>query len=891
MHPQRSRGKDMLENNATLKTGDRVGNYQIEALAGAGGMGVVYKALDLKLERTVALKFLPVEVNSSEKDKERFLKEARTASSLDNPNIGVIHGVEESSDGHWFIVMAFYEGESLAQKIRKGPVPFRDAVDIAIQMAKGLEAAHTRNIVHRDVKPSNVLITRDGLVKIVDFGLARVVTSASMTQTGGTSGTVGYMSPEQSLGKAIDHRTDIWALGIVLAEMLIGQNPFSRDSVSSIVVAILNDAPRALVGVPVELQQIVYRALSKDPAHRYQSCAQLRADLENVRNSLPAASAIDPSAPTISLKSAQLQKYIDLASQSALVQAVQRKNRSWQLWVGPGAVLLIAALVLLLFPSLRSRLARTLLASDQQHIAVLPFDNVGNDPANAPLAEGLMDSLAGKLSDLDSTGKSLWVVPASEVRHRNISSPTSALRELGATVVVKGSVARNGPNVTLTVDLIDTKDLRQIGSADVQDSSGNLAALQDEVVTKLAKLMHIDAPAETAPAGGASGSPAAYESYLRALGYVQRYDTPGNLDLAITELHEAVKTDPQFALGFAELGEAYRLKDQVDPNPKWIDQVTANCTRALQLNDHLPAPYVTLGRLHTQLGKFDLALQEYQHALQLEPRNPDALMGTASTYEKMERIADAEETYKKAAALRPDYWDGYNSLGGFYNRQGKYAEAIAQFEHAAELTPDNSIVYINLAAAYLNRGDTKDVPKAEAALKKSISLSPSYAAYSNLAFLYLDSKRYDESVTMSQKALQLNDKDYKVWDNLMSAYQALNQKTNMEAARDHAIALLEQKVKAEPQDALMQISLADLYAQKGLREKAMSRVQAALARSPDNADILELAGETYETLGDRRQALDYIEKALQNGYPLESLKDSPDMQKLLSDPDFRPKGK
>jgi serine/threonine protein kinase/Flp pilus assembly protein TadD len=891
VRPHSTRGKDMLETNTTLSAGDRVGNYQILAMAGAGGMGVVYKALDLKLERTVALKFLPVEVNSNEKDKQRFLKEARTASSLDHPNIGVIHGVEESSDGHWFIVMAFYEGESLAQKIRKGPIPFRDAVDIAIEMAKGLEAAHARNIVHLDVKPSNVLITKDGLAKIVDFGLARVITSATMTQSGGTSGTVGYMSPEQSLGKAVDRRTDIWALGVVLAEMLTGRHPYWRDSVSSIVVAILNDPPREMAGVPAELQQIVYRTLSKEASHRYQSCSELRADLEKVRDSLPPATVVDPSAPTMTCKSAQFQKYIDRASQSALVHAAPHKNRRWQLWVGPAAVLLIAAFALLVFPSLRNRLAQTLLASNQQHIAVLPFDNVGNDPANAPLAEGLMDSLAGKLSDLDSSGKSLWVVPASEVRHRNISDPTSALRELGATVVAKGSVARNGPNVNLTVDLIDTKYLRQIGSANVQDSSGNLAALQDEVVTKLAKLMHISVSAETAARAGASGTPAAYESYLRALGYVERYDTPGNLDLAITELNEAVRTDPQFALGYAELGEAYRLKNQVNPNPKWIDEVTANCTRGLQLNDHLPAPYVTLGRLHTQLGKFDLALQEYQHALQLEPHNPDALMGTARTYEKMGRIAEAEEVYKKAAALRPDYWDGYNSLGNFYDAQGKYAEAIAQFQHAAELTPDNSVVYINLAAAYLDRGDPKDLPEAEAALKRSISLSPSYPAYANLAFLYMAQKRFAESVTMSQKALQLNDKDYLVWDNLMSAYQALNQKTNMEAARDHAIRLLEQNVKLQPQDAVMQASLADLYAQKGLREQAISRIEAALAQSPDDPQVLKVAAETYENIGDRHQALGYIEKALQKGYPLESLKNTTDMQNLLSDSNFRPNGK
>jgi eukaryotic-like serine/threonine-protein kinase len=873
----------MLNSN-TLNPGDRAGNYEIVALAGAGGMGVVYKARDLKLERTVALKFLPLEVDSSTREKEQFLKEARTASSLDHPNIGVIHGVEETADGRSFIVMAFYEGESLAQRIRKG-LTAHESVDIATQMARGLEAAHARNVVHRDVKPGNVLITPDGLVKIVDFGLARVITSVSMTQTGGTSGTVGYMSPEQSLGHGIDHRTDIWALGVVLAEMLTGQNPFWRDNVSGIVVAILSDPPRPMKGVPLELQQIVYRALSKEPAHRHQSCSEFRAELENARTAL--GPAVDPAAPTVSLKSAQLQKYIDHASQSAWGSAVPAKTLTKKLWIGIGAALALTALALIAFPATRNRLFGSL-GGSERHIAVLPFDNVGNDPANAPLAEGLMESLAGKLSDLDESGQSLWVVPSIEVRHRNISDPGAALRELGATLVVKGSVARNGGDLRLAVNLIDTKNLRQIGSANVEDTAGDLVKLQDQVVARLAKLMHVKVPTDMPGAVSASSNPAAYESYLKALGYVRRYDAPGNLDLAITALNDAVKTDPQFALGYAELGEAYRMKYQLDHNPKWIEEVSTNSSHALKLNDRLPAAYVTLGNLHRDSDKFELALQEYEHALRLEPHNADAVMGTANTYEKMGRIPDAEEAFKKAAALRPDYWDGYNSLGNFYDRQGKYAEAIAQLQHAAELTPDNAVIDINLAAAYLDRGNPQDLPAAETALKKSIALGPSYGAYANLGFLYLNEKRYLESVAATQKALQLNDKDYLVWANLMAAYQGLNQKSNFEMARERTISLLEQTVTSKPEDALTQVSLASLYAQKGFKEKAITRAQAGLARAPDNPNVLELAAETYESLGDRRQALDYVDRALKNGYPLDQLKDAPELHNLLSDPNFRP---
>ena len=218
----------------TLSAGDRVGNYQILGLAGVGGMGMVYRALDVKLERLVALKFLPDELVATKADKERFLREARTASSLDHPNVGVIHGIEETSDGRTYIVMAFYEGETLARKISRGPLPLGEAVDIAIQTARGLVAAHSRAVIHRDIKPGNIILTQQNIAKIVDFGLARVNTSAGSTQTLGTAGTIGYMSPEQTLGKPVDQRTDIWALGVVITEIISGRNPFHRISSASL---------------------------------------------------------------------------------------------------------------------------------------------------------------------------------------------------------------------------------------------------------------------------------------------------------------------------------------------------------------------------------------------------------------------------------------------------------------------------------------------------------------------------------------------------------------------------------------------------------------------------------------------------------------------------------
>ena len=273
----------MSEANATLSAGDLVGNYKILGLAGAGGMGVVYRALDVKLERTVALKFLPEHLVSSSEDKERFLREARTASSLDHPNIGAILGLEETGDGRTFIVMAYYVGETLARRMLSGPLPVAAAVDIAIQMGEGLAAAHAGTVVHRDIKPSNVILTQSGVAKIVDFGLARLASSTGSTQSISTAGTIGYMSPEQTIGKLVDQRTDIWSLGIVLAEMVAGKNPFLRDTPAGTIFAILNEPPRSLDEmpdkIPLDLLRVIYRELSKEPATRYQSCREMVADL------------------------------------------------------------------------------------------------------------------------------------------------------------------------------------------------------------------------------------------------------------------------------------------------------------------------------------------------------------------------------------------------------------------------------------------------------------------------------------------------------------------------------------------------------------------------------------------------------------------------------------
>jgi serine/threonine-protein kinase len=832
---------------------------------------VVYKARDLKLDRIVALKFLPADVHCTEQARSQVLKEARAASALDHPNIGTIHGIEETADGQPFMIMAYYEGETLARKIRRGPLSPEQAVPIAMDMARGLTEAHAHSILHRDIKPGNVIITNQGRTKIVDFGLARILQSATSTQSAAISGTASYMSPEQALGRYADQRTDIWSMGVVLYEMLTCRLPFQAENVPTVLLHVANSAPAPMDEVPRELQQIIYRALAKDPSQRYQNASEMLAALEAL---LPGADRA--SARTITMK--EFQRYVATASQSVLNPTVPRaSSRRW--WLAVPAAALLAA-VLWLLPSLRTRMLPA-----EKHIVVLPFSNAGNNPANEALVDGLLESLTARLSNLEVGNQSLWVVPSSEVRRRKVADAAAAQREFGANLVVSGSVLREGRAVTLTVNLIDAKSLRQLGSGVIEDRTGDFAALQNDAVSRLANLMEIRVNPEMLRSTGGAVTPVAYEAYLKGLGALQRYDKSGNIDAAIRQFEAAAAADPRFALAFSALGEAYLLKYKVDQNTRWFEQATANCQRAVELNDHLAPVYVTLGRIHNETGKQDLALQEFDHALRLEPRNADALFGQAGVYENLGRLQDAEDTFRRAMALRPDYWDGYAKLALFYYRRHRYPEAVEQFRRVIQLTPDNGAAYLNLGVALRNLGK---MDEAIAAYRKSLELSPSYGAYTNLATIYYVQEKYSEAAPLLEKALQLNDKDYRIWINYAMVSSRLGRAQRALQASRRALPLLEDTAKLKPQDAGVQSTLALLYATLGDREKALPHLRMVEAMAPEDRDVLVRLAEAYARLGERGKAAAWVGKALKRGSTVENLKRIPELGPVVADPNLKP---
>jgi serine/threonine-protein kinase len=841
--------------------------------------------VDLKLERTVALKFLPTDMVVTDVDRERLLREARAASTLDHPNIGVIHGLEESEDRQFFIVMGYYDGMTLAERLDRGVVPIREALDLAIQIARGLGAAHARNIVHRDIKPSNVIITPDNTVKIVDFGLARVVASASATQSMSLTGTLPYMAPEQILGEPIDQRSDVWALGVVLVQMITGSHPFVRPNTAAMTFAILNQPPSALDAVPAPVRPVIYRTLSKKPEHRQANASELLANLEEARTKIT-ASAPAPENPTLTrnLSPRELKKMV----QNASTPTWNENSSQWMTRAALVAMILLLVLTGILFvPPVREELAGLVYASSEKHIAVLPFKNIG-DPEFEPVTEGFNGSLTNRLSNLDAAQKTLWVVPASEIQKYDVNDASAALRILGATMVVEGTVRHTSKGVQVTMDVVDSKRVRQIGAVELRSDTSDMADLENKAMAHLTRLMKISVPDASLDVP-APTIPNAYESYLKALGLLDRYYKPGNVDQAIIALNAAVTSDPRFALGYATLCDAYRIKYGNENDPAIIPQAESNCMKALQLNDKLPAVYVRLAQLNTTLERNDVALQQYQKAMEMNPGDVDTLIGLSEVNERLNRPSEAEQNLKQAIALRPDYWNGYLMLALFYDRQSRWDDAAAQLKRVIELTPDNARAYTNLGAEYLDQGDPKNYPAAEAAFKQSLQIIPTYDAYGNLGYLFFKEKKHQEAIRAYKEALKFNDKDWRVWANLFVSYEWLTDEAGLEETRTNAIKRMEQALAVTPKNADLHSTLATLYAPHE-KEKATAAIQTALALRPRDASVLFDAAVTFASLGDRKQAIRYAHESINQGSSLEGLQLQARLQDVLTDPSFHPRG-
>ena len=740
--------------------GKKVAHYRVMEVIGAGGMGLVYKAEDLKLGRQVALKFLPEELLTDPAALQRFEREAQTASSLNHPNICTIHEIEEH-EAKPFIVMELLQGETLRDRLSglagaKKTLSLDDLVDIAVQICSGLEAAHAKSIIHRDIKPANIFLLASGQAKILDFGVAKLVEApdfspskvndkdialqtgpgleadsfdgphlrteahppatpleATLTRTGAALGTLGYMSPEQVRGEKLDARTDLFSLGLVLYEMATGQRAFSGQTQAVLHNEILNSIPVPVhelnSTLPPKLEAVIAKALEKDCKLRYQSAAEMRAGLQELKQDSQSA------------RSSAAEQAAGSSVPRAVAQSVKRHTVIYAVI----ACALAAIVALLLTGVIRNPFRPK---PQERHLAVLPFLNIGNDPTDKAFAEGISETLTSKLSQLERFDKSFWVVPAGDAR--TMKSPDEAHRNLDVTLAITGSVERTPDGVQVSTNLIDAANHRQLASRTLNVPSISLEDLQQQVWEAVADMLDLQVPAEVKKelAAGGTSHPEAYRLYEQGNGFLQRYTTD-DVDHAIDLFNKVLAIDPKYALAYAGLGDAYGWKYYDTKDPQWIVKATQNASRAVELNDQLIPARMSLAKVYERIGQPDKALAEYKRVLEQDPTVTDAETYEAKIYESQGHFGQAEEIYKHAIARHASYGRGHADLGELYYSTGRFDEAIQQFQTAIDLSPDNPVGYFDLGASYIALGRYDD---AIAVLKKGLSIKPSADAWTNL---------------------------------------------------------------------------------------------------------------------------------------------------------------
>ncbi len=859
--------------------GETILHYKIIEKLGEGGMGVVYKAEDTKLKREVAIKFLPHHLTISDEERKRFEIEAQAAASLNHPNISTIHSIEEYSDPlrgkEMFIVMEYINGKELKRMVSEQhgvPLPLDKIIDYIIQIAKGLEAAHEKGIIHRDIKSSNIMITEKDQVKIMDFGLAKMGEGIHLTKIGTTVGTVAYMSPEQALGKEADAKSDIWAFGVVLYEMLTGHLPFEGNYEQSVIYSIINEEPASISPVidsPHYLESIVIKCLQKDQKNRYQKVSDILLDIQNKSN----AGLV---APVVSTK------------KESKVSSVKSQNNRRSLKI-ISSILLFAILLIAIImgkPFIES-LFSSKPAIKGQHLAVLPIVDISGGTANQAFCNGLMETLTSKLTELQQFHSSLWVIPASEVLHYKIKSPGEANQIFGCNLTVTGSLQLVNKEFRLTMNLIDAKNSRQLNSFLIDVKENDLILLQDKSVISLLKMLNLQLNPKLSGMleTGNTNVPEAYEYYIQGRGFLQNKNNLNEIESAINAFLLAVRKDSLYAIAHSGLAQAYWEKYRLVKKNEWADKAVKESEYAYKLNNKLAYVNIVLGNIHDGTGMYKKAVSDFNRALDITPVDYQAYQGLAKAYEDQGLLDDAERTYKRAINMQPSNWIGYHSLGVFYSNHARYGEAITQFKKGIVLNPQNYMDFNGLGAMYYYTNKLKD---ASEMFEKAFNIKQSYSVASNLGTLYYIQGKYKNAARKYEKAIEINNNDYVIWGNLGAAYYwAPGERDKAKDAFLHAIKLGEEARKVNPNDPEMFSLLAGFYSMVGNKAKALEYAKKSLKLAPHDPDIMFRAGTTYEQLGDRKKAIDWVIESIENGYSRSDIENQPELKNLIADERYK----
>jgi TolB-like protein/tRNA A-37 threonylcarbamoyl transferase component Bud32 len=673
-----------------IKPGSLIaGKYKIVEEIGQGGMGIVYKAEDIKLKRSVALKFLPPHLLDSPELKERFIIEAQAAAALSHPNICVIHEVGEAEDKS-YIAMEYVEGETLRDKVKKGPLKTEEALAIVSQVAAGLAEAHHKGIIHRDIKSANIMVTEKGQAKVMDFGLAKLQGGSSLTRSQTTLGTVAYMSPEQARGADLDNRTDIWSLGVVLYEMLTGKLPFRGEHDQTVIYSILHREPeplkKVLPHVVPGLEQIVGQALAKKPLDRYKTMEDFRADMDAVAEGLkPLRAKYRPARKIFGIRTAYIY----------------------------GAVVIVLALIFgLNVGGLRSKLLGRTAPVPAMRLAVLPFENLSGDPEQEYFSDGMTGEMIAQLGRLHPGSLSV-IARTSVMRYKKTNAPIDRVgRELNVGYVLEGSVQREGPRVRIMAELIKVQDQTQLWADSYEREMSGILALQNEVSQKVAAALALKLlPTEQARLANApTVNPEAYDACLRGYHYYI-FLTQADLDTAEKYFQLALAKDPNYALAYAGLALVWACRQQIGyvPPAEAGPKAKEAAQKAVALDGSSAEAHYALADIMTwTTWNLKDADGEWKRSVKLNPNYADSLAAYSHYLMIMGRPEEAMRQIERAVKLDP-----YNVMVlTFYAvdlyMARRYDEAVAQALKARELQPGSPIAIAALLYAYAAKGMEKE---------------------------------------------------------------------------------------------------------------------------------------------------------------------------------------
>jgi serine/threonine-protein kinase len=713
-----------------IAAGTRFDRYKVCSLLGKGGMGEVYLAQDTQLDRTVALKILSADLAADQQRMRRFIQEAKAASTIHHPNIAHVYEIGES-DGMRFIAMEHIEGKPLDAEISGHPLDMARIINVGAQVADALDEAHSKGITHRDIKPSNIIVTPRGQAKVLDFGLAKVRATRSdivasdlptqiKTDSGLVMGTVEYMSPEQALGRDVDHRTDIFSLGVTLYEMATGKRPFTGATATETIDRIAHAQPEAIArfnyDVPAELERIVRKCLEKDQERRYQTARELEIDLQNLQR---VRAAMTPGA-------------------EALARPKRRGFRP--------AHLIIAATILVLFGLgyylfiRRDKTTGDAGGKNIESIAVLPLVNASNDPNMEYLSDGITENIINSLSQL----RVLRVIPRTTViryKGQNID-PQKIGRELGVRAVLTGKVIQRDDTLVIQVDLVDITEGSQLWGGKYNRKFSDIFQAQDEIAKEIVEKLRLKLSGEQEKllTKHYTENTEAYKLYLQGKYYGSKWTEEG-WKKSLEYYNRAIDIDPNYALAYTGLADSYVRLGLFGamPQKEAYPRAKAAALKALQLDDSLAEAHASLGFVKElydwdfagaksaikraieinpnnagahglygyhliHMGQFDEAIAEMRRAVDLDPLSVENLASLADAYIYARQPDQAIEQCKRALEMDHNYSEAHFFLGPAFEQKGMYQEAIAEFQKAIELSGGSPEALSGLGHAYAVSG-------------------------------------------------------------------------------------------------------------------------------------------------------------------------------------------